>query len=77
VITESEGIKAASNQKDYKTESEIENVLGKGEKFIRFSLICLTRTALSKLIFNCWYTTHNTSMFVLEIGYRLKYRDSV
>jgi len=53
VITESEGIKAASNQKDYKTESEIENVLGKGEKFIRFSLICLTRTALSKLIFNC------------------------
>jgi len=53
VIIESESVKSASNQKGYKRESETENAVRNFENLIRFSLICLTRTAFSKLKFNC------------------------
>ena len=41
------------------------------------SLICFTNPALSKLLFKCRYAIHNTSIFVLQIGYCLNYRYSV
>jgi len=43
VIIESERVKAAFNNKDYKRESETENAVREVENLIRFSLISQTR----------------------------------
>jgi hypothetical protein len=74
MIIESERCKGCFQKiKTTRVRMKMKNAVRKGEKRIRVSLICLKRRAFSKSILKCRYAMHTASMFVLGIGYRLKY----
>jgi hypothetical protein len=65
------------SERPYNSESETEHTVPKCENHVQVSLIFLTRLILSKISFHSQYIFHQTSIFILEFGYCLMYRDSV
>ena len=62
-------------ERPYNSEIESEYTVPKCENHVQVSLICLTRLILSKISFYFQYISQLTSIFILQFGYRLKYRD--
>jgi len=63
--------------RNQKSESETEYTVRKRENHVQVSLICLTRLILSKILFHFQCIFRQTSIFILQFGYRLKYGYSV